>query len=79
MSVKVRLFPTLQNLSRSKQASYEVGWREGLTPRALLVEEGFQDRDIEACLAVINDTASKLDSPIADGDDVELRVDIQGG
>lgn len=79
MSVHVRLFPTLKNLSKSKQESYDVEWREGLTPRDLLVEEGFNDRDIDSCLAVINDTASKLNSPISDGDDVELRVDIQGG
>ena len=79
MAVTVKLFPTLQNLSKSKRESYALDWREGLTARALLADEGFNERDQEAVLAVINDVQSRLDTPIADGDAVELRINIQGG
>ena len=79
MAVHVTLFPTLRNLSKSKQESYELDWREGLTPMAILTEEGFIERDAEAVLAVVNDEQATLETALADGDRVELRVNIQGG
>lgn len=79
MAVTVKLFPTLQNLSKSKLEMLEIDWREGLTASAILEDEGFNERDQEAVLAVINDVQSQLDSPIADGDAVELRINMQGG
>ena len=79
MAVTVRLFPTLQNLSKSKLETYELDWHEGLTAQEILTDEGFNERDSEAVLAVINDIQSQLDTPIADGDDLELRINIQGG
>ena len=79
MAVTVKLFPTLQNLSKSKLETLELDWREGLTPSAILEGEGFNERDQEAVLAVINDVQSQLDTPIADGDAVELRINMQGG
>ena len=79
MAVTVKLFPTLQNLSRSKLETLELDWHEGLTAKEILEDEGFNERDQEAVLAVINDEQSQLDTPIADGDAVELRINMQGG
>ena len=79
MAVTVKLFPTLQNLSKSKLETFELDWREGLTAKEILEDEGFNERDQEAVLAVINDEQSQLDTPIADGDAVELRINMQGG
>tara|TARA_Y100000588_G_scaffold377634_1_gene457005 strand:- start:2835 stop:3074 length:240 start_codon:yes stop_codon:yes gene_type:complete len=79
MAVTVKLFPTLQNLSKSKRESFQLNWSEGLTARAILIDEGFNERDQEAVLAVINDVQSQLDTPISDSDTVELRINIQGG
>ena len=79
MAVTVKLFPTLQNLSKSKLETFELDWREGLTAKDILEDEGFNERDQEAVLAVINDEQSQLDTPIADGDAVELRINMQGG
>ena len=79
MSVTVTLFPTLRNLSASKRESFALEWREGLTARDVLAAEGFNERDSEAVLAVVNEAQSTLDAPLADGDALELRVNIQGG
>ncbi len=79
MAVTVKLFPTLQNLSKSKRESFQLDWQEGLTARVILMNEGFNERDQEAVLAVINDVQSQLDTPIGDNDAVELRIKIQGG
>ncbi|MCY3507357.1 MAG: MoaD/ThiS family protein [Chloroflexota bacterium] len=79
MAVTVKLFPTLQNLSKSKLETLELDWHEGLTAKEILEDEGFNERDQEAVLAVINDEQSQLDTPIADGDAVELRINMQGG
>ena len=79
MAVTVKLFPTLQNLSKSKLETYERDWHEGLTAQEILTDEGFNERDSEAVLAVINDVQAQLDTPIGDGDALELRINIQGG
>ena len=79
MAVTVKLFPTLQNLSTSKRETFVLDWHEGLTAKEILADEGFNERDQEAVLAVINDEQSQLDTPISDGDAVELRINIQGG
>ena len=79
MAITVKLFPTLQNLSKSKLETLELDWREGLTAKAILADEGFNERDQEAVLAVINEVQAELDTPIADGDELELRINMQGG
>ena len=79
MAVHVKLLPTLQNLSKSKRETFEQPWRVGLTPQDVLTDEGFNERDSEAILAVINDEQATLTTPLHNGDSLELRVNIQGG
>lgn len=79
MAVEVKLFPTLANLAKSKRASFSVEWRAGLTPHDILTSEGFSEVDIDAILAVVNDEQAKVDQPLADGDRLELRINVQGG
>ena len=79
MVVHVKFFPTLANLSKSKRADFDLDWREGLTPKDILMDEGFKEVDIEACMAVINDAQARMADAISDGDRVELRVNVQGG
>ena len=79
MAVQVKLFPTLQNLSKSKRETFALDWHEGLTPQDILTDEGFNERDSDAVLAVINDAQATLTTPLSDGDALELRVNIQGG
>ncbi len=79
MAVQVKLFPTLQKLSKSQRETFAQDWHEGLTPQDILTDEGFNERDSDAVLAVINDVQATLTTPLGDGDGLELRVNIQGG
>ncbi len=53
--------------------------RSGLTPLALLTEEGFSELDAEAVMILRNDTQIEPDTPLNDGDRIEFVVGIQGG
>ena len=79
MSIKVKLFSTLQNLSVSKRENFEVVWHEGLTAMDILRSEGFDEKDADAILPVINDQQGRLKTPLEDGDHLELRINLQGG
>ncbi len=79
MSVQVKLFMTLVPLSKSKKPQFELPWRDGLTVADILDHEGFFGDDREAIAAVINSEQAAEDSPLADGDKVDLMVNLQGG
>ena len=79
MAVHFKMFPILANLSTSKLTDQDVDWFEGITPQDLIDQEGFEGQDQEAIAVVVNDTQSKKDAVLADGDRVELLVNIAGG
>lgn len=79
MSVQVKLFMTLVPLSKSKKPQFELPWRDGLTVADILDHEGFFGDDREAIAAVVNSEQAAEDSPLADGDRVDLMVNLQGG
>lgn len=79
MSVQVKLFMTLVPLSKSKKPQFDLPWRDGLTVADILDHEGFFGDDREAIAAVVNSEQAAEDSPLADGDKVDLMVNLQGG
>lgn len=79
MAIQVKWFPTLIKRTKSKQATTEVAWSEGLNPRAVFLQEGFNDADAEAVLVLINDAQAELTDPLTEGDRLEFMVSIQGG
>ena len=56
-----------------------VEWREGLTPLAIFLGEGFSEADAEAVMVIVNDAQAARGSELRDGDRVEFMVSIQGG
>ncbi|WBL37227.1 hypothetical protein O0235_06570 [Tepidiforma flava] len=79
MSIAVKWFPTLVKRTRSKQAETVVAWREGLTPLAIFLDEGFSEVDAEAVMPIVNGAQANLRAPLQDGDQLEFLVSIQGG
>jgi hypothetical protein len=79
MAVQVKWFPTLAKRTKAKQPMQEAPWREGLTPSAILLAEGFDEKDAEAIMPIINGEQAELASPLRDGDELEFLVSIQGG
>jgi molybdopterin converting factor small subunit len=79
MTVHVKWFATLVKRTKSKQATTEVAWREGLTPLDVFLAEGFRKADAEAVMVVINDAQAEMTTPLKEGDRLEFIVSIQGG
>ena len=77
--VEIKLHPLLAKRAASRQERRSVPHRAGLTPLALLTEEGFSELDAEAVMILRNDTQIEPDTPLNDGDRVEFMVGIQGG
>ncbi len=79
MPVHVRMFTTLVALSKTKQPSFDVDWREGMTVAEIVAAEGFSEQDAEAIAAIVNREQSEFDRTLHDGDEVEFIVNLQGG
>ncbi|MXY78820.1 MAG: hypothetical protein F4Y94_03820 [Chloroflexi bacterium] len=77
--VHVRMFTTLVALSKTKQPSFDVEWREGMTVADIVAAEGFSEQDAEAIAAIVNSEQSESDRTLHDGDEVEFIVNLQGG
>jgi sulfur carrier protein ThiS len=77
--VEITLHPLLAKRAASRQERRSVAYSPGLTPLALLLDEGFSTVDVEAVMVLRNDAQIEPDTPLADGDRVEFMVGIQGG
>jgi molybdopterin converting factor small subunit len=77
--IEVRMTALLAKRARSRAQQLSVEYRPGLTPAAVARDEGFQGADLEGVLAVVNGRQAQLDTPLSDGDLVELLVGIAGG
>lgn len=77
--IEVKWFATLVKRTKSKQPVTQVAWRPGLTPLAVFEAEGFDEKDAEAVMVLINDEQQQMASPLADDDRLEFMVSIQGG
>jgi sulfur carrier protein ThiS len=77
--VEITLHPLLAKRASSRQERRSVAYQSGLTPLALLLDEGFSAVDAEAVMVLCNDAQIEPDTPLADGDRVEFMVGIQGG
>lgn len=79
MSVRVRWFATLAPRTRAGQAAGTADWRPGLTPLDVFLGEGFAEHDADGVLPVVNGHQAEMDTALADSDEVEFLVGIQGG
>ena len=77
--VEVKLHPLLVKRAVSGQESRTLPYRPGLTPLALLLDEGFSEVDVEAVMVLRDNVQIEPDTPLQDGDRVEFMVGIQGG
>ncbi|HLZ69868.1 MAG TPA: MoaD/ThiS family protein [Dehalococcoidia bacterium] len=77
--VDVKLMPILAKRAASRQERLSLDFAPGLTPGAVAEAEGFHGPDLETILAIVNGQQVELDTPLADGDALELLVGIAGG
>lgn len=77
--LEITLHPLLAKRATSRQEKREMVFQPGLTPKALLIDEGFSEVDVEAVMVLCNDVQIEPETPLNDGDRVEFMVGIQGG
>ena len=77
--VEIKLHPLLAKRAASRQESRTVAYQPGLTPLAVLTDEGFSELDAEAVMILRNDVQIEPETLLNDGDRVEFMVGIQGG
>lgn len=79
MSVEVRWFSTLIERTHSKLPRTVVAWKEGISPRTIFTDEGFNDVDADHTIAAINGEHVDMNTLLKDGDKLEFLVGISGG
>ena len=77
--ISVRLFVTLVPRSKTGQPTFTVDYTPGMTAGSIMEREGFVGHDAEGIMPVVNGVQATPEQVLADGDQVELLVSIQGG
>jgi hypothetical protein len=77
--VYVKLHPLLAKRATSRAEARTVEYRPGLTPLAILLDEGFSPVDAEAVMILRDNAQIEPETPLVDEDRVEFMVGIQGG
>lgn len=77
--IQVKLYNLLAERSLSGKEEYEIPFRDGLRAVDVIHKEGFHGEEEEAILVLINDQQATRQSPLADGDRLELMINMVGG
>ena len=79
MSIEVRWFSTLVPRMKSRSPATVVSWTDGITPRQIFTDEGFNDVDADHVMAAVDGEQVQMDSLLQDGVTLEFLVGISGG
>lgn len=77
--IRVKLYNLLAERSMSGKDQYELPYNDGLRPLDIIHREGFRGEEEEAIVVIINDEQATRETPLADGDRVELMINMVGG
>ncbi len=77
--IRVRLYNLLAERSLSGKQEYEIPFEHGLRPVDIIHREGFHGEEEEAIVVLINDQQATRQTPLSDGDRVELMINMVGG
>ena len=77
--IRVKLYNLLAERSLSGREEYEVPFEDGLQPLDLIRREGFRGEEEEAIVVLINDEQATRQTPLSDGDRLDLMINMVGG
>lgn len=77
--IEVRLYNLLAERALSGKEEYRVPFEAGLRPVDIIHKEGFYGDEEQAIVVLINDEQASRDTALADGDRVELMINMVGG
>ena len=77
--IRVKFYNLLAERSLSGREEYEVPFEAGMRPVDLIHREGFHGEEEQAIVVLINEEQAARESPLSDGDRVELMINMVGG
>ena len=77
--IRVRLYHLLAERSLSGKEEYQIPFEDGLRPVDIIHREGFYGEEEEAIVVLVNDEQAAGETPLSDGDRVELMIGMVGG
>ena len=75
----VKFYNLLAERSLSGREQYQLPFEEGLLPVDIIHREGFHGEEEQAVLVLINNEQATRETALADGDRVELMINMVGG
>ena len=77
--IRVKLYNLLAERSLSGREQYELPFEAGLRPVDIIHREGFHGEEEAAIVVIINDEQATRQTPLKDGDRIELFLGMVGG
>jgi molybdopterin converting factor small subunit len=77
--IRVKLYNLLAERSISGRDAYELPFEAGMRPADIIRREGFAGEEAEAILVLVNEEQATQETPLSDGDRVELMINMVGG
>jgi sulfur carrier protein ThiS len=77
--IRVKLYNLLAERSLSGLDTYELPYAPGMRPADIIRREGFAGDEAEAIVVLVNEEQAKPDTPLSDGDRVDLMINMVGG
>jgi molybdopterin converting factor small subunit len=77
--IRVRLYNLLAERSLSGKDQYDLPFEDGLRPVDIMHREGFHGDEEQAIVVLVNDEQATRETPLSDGDRVELMINMVGG
>jgi len=77
--IRVKLYNLLAERSLSGRDQYELLYEAGLRPIDIIRREGFGGDEAEAIVVLVNEEQATRETPLSDGDRVELMINMVGG
>ena len=77
--IRVKLYNLLAERSLSGRDQYELPYEAGLRPIDIIRREGFGGDEAEAIVVLVNEEQATRETPLSDGDRVELMINMVGG
>ena len=77
--IRVKLYNLLAERSLSGRDRYELPYEDSLRPIDIIRREGFGGEEAEAIVVLVNEEQATRETPLSDGDRVELMINMVGG
>lgn len=77
--IRVKLYNLLAERSLSGREEYDLPFEKGLRPIDIIQREGFQGEEAQAIVVLVNEEQATRETPLSDGDRVELLINMVGG